>query len=250
MTFRMTKNLPFAHWHLDLNAGCGLNATCEGSPLTAIRAALDAGRSAPVRFHFCERSKGRVAQLRNLCFGLVERLPPDSQMSARALDNSAFLPEVADMIRQEERPEFAAGTVLCDPNGFPHGCPVDALDAFSLEFRRVDLILNLNLSLFARVFGKNGKGGCLGSANESIRKGFLDWPKLNALVARFHKRFAFVRNPSRGPRERFTTFFLTNNPNAGTSRFLDFFARGSTQWHEIIETFGRVNPAQGLLFED
>lgn len=244
MAFRMTKNCPLPHWHLDTNAGCGHNANCPGSPLVAVQAAIDARRRAPVRFCFCDIEEARMAELIEACPS-PDLLPPGSDIVGMATDNANFLRIISASIRSTEaRPELTTGTVLCDPNGFPVGCPVDALDTFLGTFPRMDLILNVNLSLFARV------RGCLRSEREEIRKGFLDWPKLNGLVDRFHKRFPFVRNPSRGPRERFTTFFLTNNPNVGDRPFLDFFPRGSSPWHEIIENFGCVNPDQPWLFED
>ncbi len=240
MCFRMTKRGDRPHWLLDTNAGSGANANCDGSPIVAIRAAVNSDRDAPVRLHFCEVDTERAACLHSNCFGQVQRLPPESEISTCAMDNADFLRHMTATILEEES-SAATGTVLCDPNGFPHGCPVDALDDFMGIFPRMDLILNLNLSLFARV------RGCLNSSREDIRKGFLDWPKLDALIERFHKFFAFVRNPSLGPHERFTIFFLTNNPNVGTRRFLDFFPRGSAQWTEIIEGFRRINPEQGFF---
>ncbi len=239
MVFRMTKRGDRPHWFLDLNSGSGVNANCDGSPLVAIRAAIDADRDAPVRLHFCDVDPERSDSLHLACFGQVLRLPPESEISVCTMDNADFLRHMTATILEEEG-STATGTVLCDPNGFPHGCPVDALDDFMRTFPRMDLILNLNLSLFAMV------DGCERSKYEHIRKGFLDWPKLNALIERFHKQFAFVRNPSVGGM-RFIIFFLTNNPNVGTGRFLDFFPRGSAQWTEIIEGFRRINPEQGFF---
>ena len=244
IALRVMKHSKFAYWHADLNAGSGHNeeVDCAGSPVVFLMAAVEVGAAHPTKAYFCDLDQDRITQLRAACTGFVERLADGSEIHWVVEDNGAFLHRLAHDIREQEpRPTFATGTILCDPNGFPDGCPVDALDAFFAEFWRLDLILNLNASLFRMV------EGCKLSSRESIRKGFVDWPTLAQLLPRFHKNYWFIRNPSRGPGFRFVTFYGHNNDGLHYNKFEDFFPLESRQGHDILHSLQWVNPEQPLF---
>ncbi len=160
------------------------------------------------------------------------------------MDNADFLAEMTCRIAEDVPMRLETGTVLCDPNGFPAGCPVDALDNFMDVFPRMDMILNLNASLFAMV------NGCKESERESTRKGFRNWPTLANLLPRLYKKYWFVRNPSRGGNgQRFVTFCGHNHDSRGQRGFLDFFPLKSLQGQTILLDLRRVDPSQSDLFE-
>jgi hypothetical protein len=155
------------------------------------------------------------------------------------------LGEVADMIgRGESRPGLAVGTLFCDPNGVRVGFPVDALEAFSRLFPRIDLIINLNASVFAMV------RGCKASGRPSVQKGFLDWPDLLDIARRFNRplRNWWVRNPSKGPGMRFAMLVGRSLPT-GRRSFKDFHPLDSPAGQEIIHTLRRVPTGGRYLFE-
>lgn len=245
--------LPFPYWHIDLNAGCGFNhqADCEGSPLVFLREAVRFQR--PFRAFFCDHEPEFTGALEQVCNGLfvsadgsgpgefsIEDLPPRSAWGIHCLDNAKMLPVVADAIRKSERnSQHAVGTCLCDPNGYPHGFPTEALIAFAADFPKIDLILNLNVSLFARV------RGCKASRRENISKGFQEWPELGELIGLFPRPHWWLRNPPphKGG-ERFITFLgRTYRPDRG--RFADFYPLTTRIGQEILRTL-RHN-SDGLL---
>lgn len=243
---------PFDYWHIDLNAGGGFNheADCDGSPLVFVREACKVSRT--FRAYFCDHDGSLVDELRDrlVSFALLADgsgpnpdclFPAGSHFTFACCDNADFLPRVAQHIRnQETNSRHAVGTCLCDPNGYPHGFPTEALMAFAHEFPKIDLILNLNVSLFARVRGAKA------SRNEKTGKGFRNWPELGELVGRFPRPHWWLRNPPphRGTGDRFITFLgRTYRPDRG--RFADFLPLKSRIGQEILRTL-RHN-ADGLL---
>ena len=226
--------LPFAYWHLHLNAGEGFNhvAGCEGSPITFIQEALKVGR----RFHafFCDNDPALTEKLRGAVLATTP-WPDGSSATIRTSDNAQLFAAVADAIREEEpNPAHAVGSCLCR-----HGFPEKEMAAFAERFPKIDLIFHLNVSLFARV------RGCKASPNPSRSKGFGEW-ELGELIGRFARPHWWLRNPpphSWGG-ERFITF-LGRTMRPDRRRFTDFYPLGSRIGREILRTF-RHNPG-GLL---
>jgi hypothetical protein len=249
MSLRVSKARPvaaFPYWHLDLNSGSGWNAKagCLGSPAVFLDEAARAGRAGPVHVRFCDTDSAAIETLRANCFGLCSRVGPEASVAARAMDNADFLRETAEEIRAAERnPGFAVGSCLCDPNGFPDGFPVEALKDFACDFPRIDLAINLNVSLFARV------RGCKDSVHENIRKGFVHWPELGELIGLYPRRHWWVRNPPAGPwgMERFVTFYGHNWPRTKRTAFAEFVPLDSLAGQEIVGTFKRQASDQKLF---
>ncbi len=238
---RMTQRMLTPYWHIDMNAGSGYNAVseCMGSPLVFLEEADNVGRS--FKALFCDNDPEAVASLRNATFFAVEATD-SSALSVVCKDNREALDDFSRWIMAEEpRPEYAMGTCLCDPNGYPHGFPTDAIARFANRFPRIDLVLNVNVSLFARV------RGCKGNPNTP---GFDKFPDPETVLGlKPHKTHWLVRNPPKGGRESFV-IFLGRNTEAGMTCFEEFYPLDSTRGEEIVKTLRRVTPDQKLLWED
>ncbi len=232
---KAAKNSPY--WHFDINAGRGWNeqADCPGSPLVFLEEVEKTGRL-DVRTFFCDLDPEALAVLRGHTTPYLSRLP-ELCIEAHSGDNASFVDAIPSIIAEEPgRPSFAVGTLVCDPNG-RHGLPLENLSRFFASFPRIDCILNLNLSLFARV------EGCKGSENESISKGFLDWPEVRDIIRQMNKKYWLVRNPNPGGKgERFTIVYGHNHDKRGVKPFRDFFPIDSPNGRDVILNFKRINP--------
>jgi three-Cys-motif partner protein len=241
---RISRAIPWSpYWHIDLNAGCGHNAVagCPGSPVTFLNEAIRAGRR--VNAVFCDNDPAAARALSGSLFFAAERLPDGSTVSVVERDNAVALREFAARIRSEERhPQFAVGSWLLDPNGFKaEDVPLDALMRFCEQFPRIDAILNLNLSLFARVSGCRGR-----KTPNGVPWGFDDWPGLSDVCGlKRLKSHWLVRNPSFGGGgcDRFV-LFLGRNTAAGMARFGDFVPLDSENGRLVVEHFKRFRPDQ------
>jgi len=229
----------WAFWHLDLNAGCGWNdkAGCEGSPISFLRVASQFKR--PIRAYFCDKRQ-------EACDALAGRIPPLSLpgtifTNVVCCDNAALLGEIAKQIRRCENPEYAIGQVLCDPNGF-NDMPLDALAAFAAEFPRIDVIIHLNISLFARM------RGC--KKSEQYAKGFGSKPEPEDVLRRLGRKWWSIRRiPSRkGMKgERFTTAVGTSFKNR-SRRIMDFVDLESDEGQSIVKQLKSEDPKGQMEF--
>ena len=142
----------YRYWHFDANCGPGWNDAVgvPGSPLVFWQVA-EAYLSgvAPAPF-FCDINREAMAEL-------AKRLAANHTATRSVLlpgDNQEAIEVFAECIRRSERPRFAVGSALIDPNGYYYrdrngvGAPVAALDWFCREFLRIDLILNLNIRTY------------------------------------------------------------------------------------------------------
>lgn len=137
----------FAYWHFDANSGSGWNEDIgvEGSPVVFHRTGDLYLNGMRRRGFFCDIDPAKVEQLER-------RLLPwfnHRSQTIRGDNNVALLEMFAPAIRRAENPKFAIGTVIVDPNGYWYrnakgeGAPT-GLIKFSREFRKIDIILNLN----------------------------------------------------------------------------------------------------------
>jgi hypothetical protein len=106
---------------------------------------------------FCDLDKDALTQLGERLAGhWMER--SETWASSHLLwgDNEGALQQFAQRIRVAERARYAIGSIIIDPNGYwyrndkGHGPPVDGLARFAAEFRRIDIILNLNTQAYKR----------------------------------------------------------------------------------------------------
>lgn len=141
----------FRYWHFDANAGSGWNGDFDvpGSPLV-FHAMADQHLGGMRReAFFCElngETLGQLAARLGRYAGQSTLLPGDNDI---ALD--AF----AERIRQAEKPSYAVGSVIVDPNGYWYrnaenkgASPVKAMLRFVAEFPRIDVVLNLNMRIY------------------------------------------------------------------------------------------------------
>jgi hypothetical protein len=237
----------YCYWHLDMNAGAGFNekADCEGSPLVFMRAGAAARRG--FRAYFCEAEPALAARLESR---LRETpLPAGCQAHVLRQDNAVALQQFAVAIgRAERRPDLAVGTCLCDPNAVREGFPVEALDFFLAQFKRIDFVLNLNVSVLRRGRGARQRYESDPDAPPYFR-GFKDWPDLaRDLLPRFHRRHWWIRNPPRVNSDQFTILVGRNVETKGAP-FRDFYRLESREGQQILHGLKRVAAGQGFLFD-
>jgi hypothetical protein len=139
----------YAYYHVDLNAGGGINAevggvAVPGSPLNFLDAAVRHERTHFFAF-FVDKDPSCICEL----IGRPQVTNFADRVFLFESDNAELLPVVAKFVAQRERrPHFAMGSIVVDPNGYHGGVPWDALRAFCLAHPRFDLFLNLNLRTF------------------------------------------------------------------------------------------------------
>lgn len=149
MQVAASKLAGFPFWHFDANSGCGWNNEVDvpGSPLVFWNLAEARMPNMRVRAFFSEIEKPSILQLQ-------ERLRFSERAAACSYllpgDNAEGIEVFAQMVRDHDKPHFAVGSLIVDPNGYFYrskqgiGAPVDQVIAFTAEFPRVDIILNLN----------------------------------------------------------------------------------------------------------
>lgn len=136
----------FPYYHVDLNAGAGYNEEVHvpGSPLNFMAAMARVQRYNFFAF-FIDHD---YAAIRSLAKQQAFAQWPD-RVFIHLGDNSELLPIVrAFLDQQRDRPQYAMGSIVIDPNGYHKGVPWDALRTFCAECPRFDLILNLNTRSF------------------------------------------------------------------------------------------------------
>jgi len=142
------------YFHLDLNAGSGWNdiAGCPGSPFVFLELAQQKITHLPLYAWFCDINPDTVGKLERL---LVRHGHlPQLGVSLICDDNRSVIQRFAEQIRRRERPEYALGSLLCDPNAWFHrnakgeGVPVQEILEFAAEFPRIDIILNVNYRIY------------------------------------------------------------------------------------------------------
>lgn len=156
----------FRYLHFDLNAGCGINdeVGCDGSPLVFLER-IRAKRIDGFAAHFCEIDKERISQL-------IQRpeLHDDDRIVLHHGNNRGLLPAVPEIIRAyRENPEFAAGSILADPNSTD--IPIAELIDVSESCPRLDLFINWNATAFKRL----GRGKYLVEALNALKPHRAHW---------------------------------------------------------------------------
>jgi hypothetical protein len=149
---RKFANQGYNYWHADLNAGSGINDKIgvPGTPLVFFALAEELLDGLPPQIFFAERERSRANDL----LGLIKTSSFARQSYLFPHDNEEVIEVFAEYIRKRERPQFAIGSVLIDPNGWffrnqkNEGAPVAGLLRFVKEFLRIDVVLNLNVRAY------------------------------------------------------------------------------------------------------
>lgn len=138
----------FSYFHFDANAGSGWNDlfNVPGSPAVFWSLASQYLPNMRTYGFFAEIECSRARQL---VTATPEIYAKNTFVFAR--DNEQVLEVFIEFIRQSgERPEFAVGSIICDPNGWLYrnargeGAPIMGLRRLSIICPRIDIILNLN----------------------------------------------------------------------------------------------------------
>jgi len=221
----------YPYWHIDLNAGCGRNADCDGSPLVFAAAAAAARRRYEALF-IDNRPEAVEALTRRLA---AAAMPEGSNCTVAWGDNAAFLPRVAAVIRAREVPRFAVGSCLADPCGWLD-MPVDSLREFAAEFLRIDLIINLNVTHLKMALERRRAGIA----------GFQKYPQSIDCFLRSLRPWWAVSTISRGGAGRMQ--FITaigRTTRTAERRFGDFYPLESAEGVGLVRDFKR--PRTGLF---
>lgn len=147
----------FPFWFFDANAGSGMNEEFKvpGSPLVAWQTARRHLRNMPFIPFFCDIDRLRLVE----CHGHLNRMDAGASVLMPYDNEEALLVFGQCILASGDRPEYAMGTVLIDPNNGYYrnknslGPPVVALEWFVRTFPRVDLVLNINVRSHQRLRG-------------------------------------------------------------------------------------------------
>lgn len=157
---RQTWRRSRPYFHLDLNAGSGWNdiAGCPGSPVVFCELAQQLLTEVPLYAWFCDNKPELIGELERCLIQLGHLPQPGVALCCE--DNQSVIARFAEQIRRRERPQYALGSLLCDPNAWFHrnkrtgeGVPVDEIIDFAAEFPRIDIILNVNYRVYAMQVG-------------------------------------------------------------------------------------------------
>lgn len=171
----------YSYWHFDANAGCGHNdiVNVPGSPVVSHVMADTCLNGMHRQAFFCDLNRDALLEL-------ASRLKPEWRAKSHIIvgDNEDCLDVFAQSIRQSgERPEYAVGSILVDPNGWFYrnakgeGAPISGLVKFAARHGRIDIILNLNARTYRlqRGHGHNVLGPEDVFANLNKRHWLVRW---------------------------------------------------------------------------
>lgn len=163
----------FPYFHFDLNCGSGCNtkANCKGSPM----AFLDAAQQIDKRCYgyFVDQNEEATRDLRG-------RLEGSKTTYIFCGDNADFVPMIPGLVRAKgERPEYALGSIFCDPNGVL-GVPFRELHRVLKMCPRLDVIVNYSSVTAIR---------CRAAYPER----FASMPRLRCFPRVFGKRYWLIR---------------------------------------------------------
>lgn len=196
------------YFHFDLNAGSGFNdeAGCIGSPLTFLAVMRQCGIH---KYHagFCELNDDRAK-------ALLRRSELDDMCYVHHGDNRELVYAIPEIISHYgESPQYAIGSVLCDPNGT--NIPIDELAWLSGECTKMDLIIHWN-----------------STSSKRQRNGIKpDERSLEQVIAELGKRHWLIREPS--AMHQFT-LLVGRNMRAGDYKSLGFHHLDSAKGMDLL----------------
>lgn len=144
----------YRYWHFDANAGSGFNEKVgvPGSPIVALIGADEYLAGMRLDAVFCDRDGEAMAALQQR---IQENQKWAKASTLLTADNEDGLKLFAERIRRSgEKPEYAIGFALADPNGYwfrnkdGDGPPIEGLTRLTREFPRIDIGLNLNTRIY------------------------------------------------------------------------------------------------------
>lgn len=219
----------FPYWHIDLHSGGGWNedVNCIGSPLAFLQA-IAKYSTKKYRAYFCDNNAKLVEQLRSR-----PEIAKNDRCHIFCRDNRDILPLVAARIRSSgDRPCYAMGSILVDPNGCLYGgkepaVPMRELEVFCREFPRIDILINFNLRTWRMLRGciQRNMKGFEGKASENPAPS--DVPKF------FGKEHWLIRDRLRRAGDDFIFFIGRNYPMDGHAN-LGFYRLDTPRGQTIL----------------
>ena len=206
------------YFHFDLNAGCGFNheACCIGSPVAFFKSVEESGHKKVVA-HFVDKDRSSLEQLQTL-------IPAGTLHHTH---NKDFVSSIPSLVGHDR---FAVGSILCDPNGAD--VPFDELAAVLKDYKRLDLIINWNSTIYKR---------CNASPLHST------YPQLQELPELFNKQYCHIRSPLPGDRHGFTLFVGRNFKTDG-HRKLGFYSMDADQGEQIAHRLDTTAAQRKSMF--
>jgi hypothetical protein len=225
-------------YHIDLNAGCGHNHAFNepGSPIVFLDVMRARYPSVPFRAWFIDRDVAAINELKDRVANRYGHLDNVSIMCA---DNRDALIQIAPQLE----PHWATGSVLADPNGWlsrnkkdKSGVPVEELKQFAHLFRRMDLLMNLNVRSYRL------QSGCDYETYSA--------PEFGALFMRSHWLI------TRAAHNEHSTFICLMGRNLKTSGYkkYDWYEMNSPTGLDILNGLEiskrHFGPQNGTLFDE
>lgn len=221
------------YMHFDLNAGTGYNdlAGCIGSPLAFLNAAQDMGVS---RFNafFVDREGDSLKQL------MTRPELQRKECQCHHGFNESFMDAIPDLIQQcGERPKWALGTILSDPNGAD--VPFEKLGLLNAQCPRLDFVVNWNSTIFKRLMASSKHEG-RGRLSDALR-----------VMGKKH----WIISPPKG-RQQFTLLVGRNFPVSDHKAIglADLDSPQGRYWFDLLnhtqaEREQRFQDNQGVIFD-
>jgi three-Cys-motif partner protein len=239
-------------WIIDMCCGRGRNKVgCDGSPIEALKLV----RSYQRRFvaFFCDREKDYITELSSRIVRMGYR-PDGREMNGGRVfcwcrSNVGLLAKIDTYMSSKENPRYAVGVLLCDPNGCSpkYGFPLQEIIEFSAKWRRIDIILNVNVRAINRCVGLGKSdiwmslpGETAGQTairrEKTIQTVQQDWPvhSLEELLAAFPDRYWLIREPLKSSSDTFVIVVGREAVTAG-DRGLKFWPATSTVGKSIVD---------------
>lgn len=201
------KHYRYTYFHFDIHAGSGYNeaAGCIGSPLTFINCMEDIGIA---KYHagFCDRDESAVKTL-------LSRVDSNPNCFVHHGDNASYIEMIPSIIEAyRDRPKYAIGSLLCDPNGC--NIPIERLAWLNAVCPKIDTIIHYN-------------------ATQSKREAHgikSDTPKLFDVVEGIGKTHWLIRRPS-GMHQ--FTLLIGRNHKFGDYKAQGFYHLDSSEGQDI-----------------
>jgi len=223
-------------WHLDMHSGSGWNdkVNCPGSPFEYLSSIRQYGISR-WRAYFCDRDQKAIE-------GLKRFIQNNPHCHPLCMDNREALKVFRrDIEAREKYPHLAMGTILVDPNGYPFHrpdpvallnrknkppeFPMEEFGEFCQLFRRIDVILNLNVNHRCALRGCKERR-MVGFANA---KGLA----LDELPRFLNRQHWLIRAPLARGGHKFL-MMVGRNYRVGDHRKLGFFHLDSHEGQAIV----------------
>lgn len=207
---------PVMYFHFDLHGGSGWNEEVDviGSPVLFAQLANIQG----IRYvmHAAELDSHRAKSLGRM-------LRCDSSCFVRHGDNCDLVAEIPYIIRSHgEKPEYAYGTIVIDPNNPSGGVPYEGLSELFAECKRLDVIFNFPAGAMKRL-----------RTSLSTTGGFSRIVRHPDMRQEWSKKYGQIRRPL--TEHQFTLLVFRNTPWNDGHRAIGLYDIDSREGRQLLE---------------